>query len=68
MPDVGEPMYPENTSEEVGEKMMHLMNMMEAPVGPQEGPGGRSLLAVPAPEEAADFVRALLAAGATPGE
>eukprot|EP00969_Alexandrium_andersonii_P323046 14273984-Alexandrium_andersonii.AAC.1 len=35
--------------------------------GPQEGSGGPSLRALPGPQEAADLIRALFAAGASPG-
>eukprot|EP00969_Alexandrium_andersonii_P049881 2189053-Alexandrium_andersonii.AAC.1 len=41
---------------------------METLAGPKEGQGGRRLSAAPAAEDAADFIRALFAAGAIPGE
>eukprot|EP00969_Alexandrium_andersonii_P138697 6133714-Alexandrium_andersonii.AAC.1 len=46
--------------------MGYLMGLLESPS--QEGRSGRCALAGSAPEGVLDFIRALFAAGATPGE
>eukprot|EP00969_Alexandrium_andersonii_P129346 5715273-Alexandrium_andersonii.AAC.1 len=46
--------------------MGYLVNLLQA--GPREGQGSRSFLADSAPEGVIDFIRALFAAGAAPGE
>eukprot|EP00969_Alexandrium_andersonii_P143148 6328181-Alexandrium_andersonii.AAC.1 len=49
MSDIGEPAQPEESSEDVGEEMMYLMNLIEEPAAAQEGRGGRRVLAAPTP-------------------
>eukprot|EP00969_Alexandrium_andersonii_P127687 5643965-Alexandrium_andersonii.AAC.1 len=68
MPDIGEPVFPDGSNEDVGDEMTYLVNLMEAPAGSQEGLGGRRAPVAPAPEEAVGLARALFAAGATLGE
>eukprot|EP00969_Alexandrium_andersonii_P080104 3530380-Alexandrium_andersonii.AAC.1 len=48
MSNIGEPVYPEDSNEGVGEDMMYLMSLIEAPAGSQEGPGGRRVPVAPA--------------------
>eukprot|EP00969_Alexandrium_andersonii_P264657 11697793-Alexandrium_andersonii.AAC.1 len=66
MSDVGEVVRPGGVFDDVDAEMGYLMGLLESP--PQEWQGGRCLLASSAPEDAPGFVRALFAAGATPGE
>eukprot|EP00969_Alexandrium_andersonii_P281622 12449488-Alexandrium_andersonii.AAC.1 len=66
MSDIGETVPLEDVFDDIDAEMDYLMGLLEPPS--QEGQGGRCALAGSAPEGAADFIRALFAAGATPGE
>eukprot|EP00969_Alexandrium_andersonii_P160324 7083245-Alexandrium_andersonii.AAC.1 len=57
MSAVGEPVYPADSADDVGEETRFLRD----PFAPEELGRGHE-------EEAVDFTRALFAAGATPGE
>eukprot|EP00969_Alexandrium_andersonii_P018400 804248-Alexandrium_andersonii.AAC.1 len=56
----------EDAFDDIGAEMDDLMGLLEPE--PQEGQGGWCVSAGPVPEGAPDLIRALFAAGATPGE
>eukprot|EP00969_Alexandrium_andersonii_P161109 7119992-Alexandrium_andersonii.AAC.1 len=66
MSDIGETVRLEDVFDDIDAEMDDLMDLLESPS--QEGRSGRCVLASSAPEGAPDFIRALFAAGATPGE
>eukprot|EP00969_Alexandrium_andersonii_P046499 2040495-Alexandrium_andersonii.AAC.1 len=66
MSDIGETVPLEDVLDDIDAEMDYLMGLLESLS--QEGPSGLCILAGSAPEGASDFVRALFAAGATPGE
>eukprot|EP00969_Alexandrium_andersonii_P127225 5623356-Alexandrium_andersonii.AAC.1 len=69
MSDIGEQEMPEASIEDSDEEMGLLMNLVqEGEDGPQEGSESLRLRAVSDPCGAPDFIRALFAAGAMPGE
>eukprot|EP00969_Alexandrium_andersonii_P286345 12658446-Alexandrium_andersonii.AAC.1 len=49
MSDIGEPVQPKESSEDVGEEMMYLMNLIKEQAAAQEGHRGRRVLAAPTP-------------------
>eukprot|EP00969_Alexandrium_andersonii_P079492 3504876-Alexandrium_andersonii.AAC.1 len=66
MSDVGETVRSEDVFGDFDAEMDYLMGLLES--APSEGQSGRCLLASSALEAAPDLIRALFAAGATPGE
>eukprot|EP00969_Alexandrium_andersonii_P055591 2449646-Alexandrium_andersonii.AAC.1 len=66
MSDIGETVRLEGVFDDIDAEMDYLMGLLESMS--QEGQSGRCVLASSAPEAAPDFIRALFAAGATPGE
>eukprot|EP00969_Alexandrium_andersonii_P246447 10890902-Alexandrium_andersonii.AAC.1 len=56
------------STDDIDEDMGFLMNLAEMGAEAQEGSESPSLRASPDPREAPDIIRALFAAGATPGE
>eukprot|EP00969_Alexandrium_andersonii_P157075 6943159-Alexandrium_andersonii.AAC.1 len=52
MSDIGKPVFPVNTNEDVDEDTTYLVNLMEEPADCQEGLSGRRAPAAPDPEEA----------------
>eukprot|EP00969_Alexandrium_andersonii_P037734 1654637-Alexandrium_andersonii.AAC.1 len=66
MSDIGETVQLEDVWGDIDAKMGYLAGLLEG--SPQEGQSGRCLLAGCVPESAPDLIRALFAAGATPGE
>eukprot|EP00969_Alexandrium_andersonii_P073303 3233985-Alexandrium_andersonii.AAC.1 len=69
MSDVGEPEMPEMSTDDFDEEMSFLMHLMEMEgVEPQEGSESPSVRTSSDPRDAPDLIRALFAAGATPGE
>eukprot|EP00969_Alexandrium_andersonii_P152494 6743379-Alexandrium_andersonii.AAC.1 len=66
MSDIGETVLLEDVWGDIDAEMGYLMNLLEA--SSQEGQGDRRALAGAASESAPDLIRALFAAGATPGE
>eukprot|EP00969_Alexandrium_andersonii_P100254 4422582-Alexandrium_andersonii.AAC.1 len=66
MSDVGETAPLEDVFGDFDAEMDCLMGLLELPS--QEGQSGRCVLASSVPDSAPDCIRALFAAGATPGE
>eukprot|EP00969_Alexandrium_andersonii_P152133 6727486-Alexandrium_andersonii.AAC.1 len=66
MSDIGDTVQLEDVWDDIDTEMSYLMNLLEAPS--QEGQADRRALADAASESAPDLIRALFAAGATPGE
>eukprot|EP00969_Alexandrium_andersonii_P011047 480462-Alexandrium_andersonii.AAC.1 len=66
MSDIGETVPLEDVFDDIDAEMGYLMGLLEG--GSQGGQSGRCELAGSAPEGAPNLIRALFAAGATPGE
>eukprot|EP00969_Alexandrium_andersonii_P284826 12591101-Alexandrium_andersonii.AAC.1 len=66
MSDVGETAPLEDVFDDIDAEMDYLMGLLET--DSHEGQSGRCGLAGSVPEGALDLIRALFAAGATPGE